>query len=86
VSIPIDLCNSAKGALYVRPTGEAMISAENSFSDAQCFTSLDGVSFVQCVLWKPPAVRRWDAPSGEIRAGWRMFLTAAGICNFGTRR
>ncbi len=47
VSIPMDLCNAAKGALYVRPTGEAMINAENSFSDAQCFTSLDGVSFVQ---------------------------------------
>ena len=47
VSIPIDLCNGTKGALYIRPQGEAMISAENSFSDAQCFTSLDGVSFVQ---------------------------------------
>jgi len=47
VSIPIDLCNGAKGALYIRPQGEAMINTENSFSDAQCLTSLDGVSFVQ---------------------------------------
>jgi hypothetical protein len=44
--IPIDLCNGANGALRIQPDGVVQVSAENGvFSNAQCFTSLDGVFF-----------------------------------------
>jgi hypothetical protein len=46
VYIPIDLCNAANGRLIIQPSGEVTIQAQNVFSDAQCFTSLDGASFV----------------------------------------
>jgi hypothetical protein len=47
VYVPVDLCNAAKGRLYIQPSGNVTVQAETSFADAQCFTSLDGVSFVQ---------------------------------------
>jgi len=42
VYIPVDLCNSANGRLHISPSGLADVEAEHSFTDAQCFTSLDG--------------------------------------------
>ena len=47
VYIPVDLCNAANGRLEIQPNGTVTVEAENTFSDAACFTSLDGVSFVQ---------------------------------------
>ena len=48
VFVPIDLCNATKGRLDIQTDGTVTIEAENgTFSNAQCFTSLDGVSFVQ---------------------------------------
>jgi hypothetical protein len=47
VYVNIDLCNANKGRLSIQTTGVVTVQAETSFSDAQCFTSLDGVSFVQ---------------------------------------
>lgn len=41
--VPIGLCNAVKGRLYIQPTGAVTI--QGSFTDAQCFTSLEGVSF-----------------------------------------
>ena len=46
VYVPVDLCNAANGRLNIQPDGTVTVEAENSFSDAQCFTSLDGVSFL----------------------------------------
>ena len=46
VYLPIDLCNAKKGRLQISPTGDASVQAEGSFANAQCFTSLDGASFV----------------------------------------
>jgi hypothetical protein len=43
--IPVDLCNAAKGRLIIYTNGTVEIQAYGSFSDAQCFTSLEGVSF-----------------------------------------
>lgn len=37
----------ACGRLFIQPDGVVTVQAENSFSDAQCFTSLDGTSFVR---------------------------------------
>ena len=45
VYVPVDLCNAANGRLDIAPSGVVSVQAEGSFSDAQCFTSLDGASF-----------------------------------------
>lgn len=48
VYIPVDLCNATNGRLEILPTGMVTVEAEGGvFSNAQCFTSLDGASFVQ---------------------------------------
>jgi hypothetical protein len=47
VYIPIDLCNANKGRLLIQTSGAVSVQVESSFSDAQCFTSLDGASFQQ---------------------------------------
>ena len=47
VYVPVDLCGARYGRLVIRPTGVVGVSAERSFSDAQCFTSLDGVVFAR---------------------------------------
>src|SRR5207248_7660864 len=47
VYVPVDLCNSNKGRILIQASGAVIVQAETSFSDAQCFTSLDGVSFVE---------------------------------------
>jgi hypothetical protein len=36
-----------KGRLFIQTNGSVTVQAETAFSDAQCFTSLEGVSFVQ---------------------------------------
>ena len=46
MNIPIDECNSTYGELTISPAGDVLIGAEFDYSNAACFTSLDGVSFV----------------------------------------
>jgi hypothetical protein len=43
--VPVDLCNAARGRLIILPSGDAIVQANGAFSDAQCFTSLEGASF-----------------------------------------
>jgi hypothetical protein len=45
VYVQVDLCGAANGRLEIQPSGVVSVQAQNNFSDAQCFTSLDGVSF-----------------------------------------
>jgi hypothetical protein len=46
VFVPVDLCNATNGRLQIEPTGVVTVQAEGgTFSNAACFTSLDGVSF-----------------------------------------
>ena len=45
VYVPIDTCNATNGRLQIEPSGAALVEAETDFSNAQCFTSLDGASF-----------------------------------------
>jgi hypothetical protein len=45
VYVPVDLCNATNGRLIIAPTGTVRVEAETSFSNAQCFTSLDGASY-----------------------------------------
>jgi len=45
VRIPADMCNATNGQLYIFPSGVVQVAPDLSFTDATCFTSLDGVSF-----------------------------------------
>src|SRR5262249_48950563 len=45
--VPADLCNARNGRLNITPSGVVSVQPEGSWSDAQCFTSLDGVSFAK---------------------------------------
>ena len=46
VFVPVDLCNATHGQLAIQPNGGVTVEAEGgAFSNAACFTSLDGVSF-----------------------------------------
>lgn len=48
VYIPVGLCNGNKGRLDIVPSGVVAVQAENNnFAQAQCRTSLDGVSFAR---------------------------------------
>ena len=45
VYVDVDMCGAAQGRVIVFPSGEVDVQAAGAFSDAQCFTSLEGVSF-----------------------------------------
>jgi hypothetical protein len=45
--VPADMCDGATGRLFIQPTGLVQVQAEHSSSAAQCFTSLDGISFAK---------------------------------------
>ena len=46
VFVPVDLCNATNGRLQIEPSGVVTVQAEGgAFSNAACFTSLDGVTF-----------------------------------------
>ena len=47
VCVPVDLCNAANGRLFITTDGTVQIQAENNFTDAQCFISLDGAFFAK---------------------------------------
>ncbi len=44
--VPVGLCNATKGRLFIQASGVVSVQTEGAFSDAQCFTSLEGASFV----------------------------------------
>jgi hypothetical protein len=46
VFVPVDLCNATNGRLFIQHNGVVSVETEGNFSNAQCFTSLDGVSFI----------------------------------------
>jgi hypothetical protein len=47
VYVPVDLCNANNGRLEILHSGVVSVQAEGgTFSNAACFTSLDGVSFL----------------------------------------
>jgi hypothetical protein len=46
VFVPVGLCTATNGRLQIEPTGVVTVQAEGgAFSNAACFTSLDGVAF-----------------------------------------
>ena len=46
VYLPVELCDGGNGRLIIQPDGTVTVEAQESFSQAQCLTSLDGASFV----------------------------------------
>jgi len=51
VFVPVDMCNGTNGRLDISPNGTVAVEAEGgAWGNAQCFTSLDGVSFAQEVF------------------------------------
>lgn len=50
VYVPVDLCNAHYGRIDILTNGEAFVEVNNetsAWSDAQCFTSLEGASFAR---------------------------------------
>jgi hypothetical protein len=46
VFVAVDLCNATSGRLQIQPSGVVTVEAQGgAFSNAACFTSLDGVWF-----------------------------------------
>jgi hypothetical protein len=72
--VPVDLCNATNGRLFIQPSGVVTVQAETSFSNAQCFTSLDGASFVHNATLVSPLflVNGWgNTPFGTANAAIR---------------
>ena len=66
VNIPVDLCNATGGQLEVTPSGMAVVYAD-VWSNASCFTSLDGVSFATSATSFTPLTLQngWTSVAGE---------------------
>jgi hypothetical protein len=47
VFVQADLCGATNGRLDISPSGVVSVTAETDFSNAQCFTSLDGITFAK---------------------------------------
>lgn len=45
IYITVDMCNATQGRLQINTNGDAIVEPETSFTNAACFTSLDGVEF-----------------------------------------
>jgi hypothetical protein len=45
VYVRVDMCNATNGRLEIDRDGVVYVDAETSFTNAQCFTSLEGVSY-----------------------------------------
>lgn len=46
IFVPLDLCGAADGRLRIGTSGVVTVQADDDFADAQCFTSLDGATWV----------------------------------------
>ncbi len=83
VDVPVDLCNAANGRLQIEPTGAVTVEAEGgAFSNAACFTSLDGVSLAKSASSFTPLTLQngWTtSPFGTSAAAVR---TISGIVHF----
>lgn len=68
VFLPVDLCSARSGRLSIAPTGSVVVEAATAFSNAQCFTSLDGVSFLptpNSLLRRPLPVQDGSVPLAD---------------------
>jgi hypothetical protein len=47
IFVVVDMCGAAPGRIQISPDGRVFAQADDAFSDAQCFTSLDGAQFAK---------------------------------------
>jgi hypothetical protein len=47
VYVTVDMCNATQGRLQINTNGAAFVEPEGAFSNASCFTSLDGVTYTK---------------------------------------
>ena len=76
VYVPVDLCNGDNGRLFISTSGAVTVQAETSYSDAQCFTSLEGVTFALSAAGTTPLTlsNGWtNGPYGTASASARIF-------------
>jgi Trypsin len=73
VYVPVDLCGGAKGSLLIKSTGVTTVRAAGAWTDAQCFTSLEGVSFAPLLQGNIPLSLQngWLGAPGTSSAGIR---------------
>jgi hypothetical protein len=82
VYVPLDLCNATNGRLQIGSDGTADVEVETKFSNAKCFTSLDGVQFAPDSTGFTPLtlINGWtNAPFGTRNAAVRI---SGGIVQF----
>jgi hypothetical protein len=78
VYVPVTLCNAAKGRLDIYPDGNVYVEAEKNFSDATCFTSLEGAAF--------PLNESADATQAILESGWVHRAYGTGAVRFRNNR
>jgi hypothetical protein len=83
--VPIDLCSAAKGRLYIQPNGNVTVHTNTTWADAQCFTSLEGVSY-PVMAGNDSAFRGWvkDTLERTWQRYARLYFTGFGTCASGT--
>ncbi len=65
VILKVDLCNASNGRILINPDGTTAIDAQFDYSDAQCLTSLDGVTYaLDGSSYKPLKLRNGWKPYG----------------------
>jgi hypothetical protein len=47
VFVTVDMCNATQGRLQISTNGITVVEPEGPFSNAACFTSLDGVTYTK---------------------------------------
>lgn len=75
VVVPVDMCDSTEGELYIAPTGETEVISNGASSNATCFTSLDGATFALSPTSFTSLTLKngWvNAPSGTAKAAVRV--------------
>jgi hypothetical protein len=83
VFVPVDLCNSTNGRLQIEPTGVVTIEAEGgAFSNAACFTSLDGASFAKSATSFTPLTLQNGWTSAPFGTSAPAVRTISGIIHF----
>lgn len=80
VYVPVDLCDAAKGRLLVQPSGAVSIQTEGAFSAAQCFTSLESVTFATTDLSPLTPLNGWSGAPFQTHAP--AFSNVSGIIRF----
>lgn len=65
VYVPVDLCDGANGRLIIQTDGTVSVQAQNSFSDAQCFTSLEGATW---------AIGSAGFSAATLQNGWTVYF------------